>query len=118
MTAYILMGISGSGKTTIGRCVAESLGWPFIEGDDFHSPANKAKMASGTALTDTDRVPWIAALINGINAVAAPHTITACSALTAAVRTQLQAGIEAPVEFVFLSGPAALIQQRLQQRTS
>jgi gluconokinase len=118
MTAFIVMGISGSGKTTIGRCVADSLGWPFIEGDDFHSPANKAKMASGTPLTDADRVPWITALIAGINAARAPHTITACSALTAAVRTQLQAGITRPLEFIFLNGSVAVIEQRLQQRTN
>ena len=55
----VVMGVSGSGKTTIGSAVAEKLGWTFLDGDDFHPPANVAKMAAGTPLTDEDRWPWL-----------------------------------------------------------
>jgi len=58
----VLMGVSGSGKTTIGKILADRLGWTFVEADDFHSPANVAKMRAGTPLNDADRAPWLAAL--------------------------------------------------------
>ena len=55
----VLMGVSGCGKTAVGTALADALGWPFLDGDDFHPPANVAKMASGTPLTDADRWPWL-----------------------------------------------------------
>lgn len=62
MVILLVMGVAGSGKTTVGRCLAGQLGWPFHDGDDFHPPANIAKMRAGTPLTDTDRTDWRAAL--------------------------------------------------------
>src|SRR5258706_13173762 len=66
--AIVVMGVSGSGKTTVARLLAERLGWAFAEADEFHSPANVAKMRAGTPLTDDDRRPWLAAIAEHIDA--------------------------------------------------
>lgn len=116
--ALVVMGVSGAGKTTVGQAFAARLGWPFLEGDDFHPPANLAKMAEGQPLDDADRAPWLARLnqllqdqlAEGINLV------VACSALKAEYRAQLRAGIESRVRFVYLKGDYALIHQRMQGR--
>ena len=114
----VLMGVSGSGKTTIGLALAHALGWEFHDGDDLHSAANREKMHAGIPLTEADRRPWLetlAALIRswreqGRNAV------LACSALSRRSREIL--GIGTPgVALVYLRGPEALLRARLEERT-
>lgn len=114
----ILMGVSGSGKSTIGHRLAEDLGWRFIEGDDFHAPANLDKMRRGVALNDHDRSPWIEVLRKMIRqvTVADQRAVIACSALKAAYRDRLTMGFP-HVALVYLRGGADLIRQRLQLRT-
>ena len=117
MTVFVLMGVSGSGKSTVGRRVADELALTFIEGDDFHPPRNIEKMSAGTPLTDEDRAPWIDVLSAGINTRQPRRdAIVACSALTQFVRDRLRAGVKEPVQFILLSGDAPVIQQRLSQR--
>ncbi len=83
MTIAVLMGVSGSGKTTIARGVAQRMGWRLIEGDSFHPPENVAKMHAGTPLTDEDRWPWLRAIAREIDAMRArgEPAVVACSAL-------------------------------------
>jgi gluconokinase len=107
------MGVSGAGKTTLGRLLAERLGMPFIEGDDYHPPTNVAKMASGVPLEDEDRWPWLDALNRRL--LQEPDAVVACSALKAAYRTRLLAGV-ADARLVHLHGDKALIAGRLSER--
>jgi gluconokinase len=113
----ILMGVSGSGKTTIGKRLAAELGWTFHDGDAFHPPANLVKMQSGVPLDDNDRAAWLAALRALIDeALGAQRSmVLACSALKQAYRERLQADSSA-VRFVFLKGDFELIARRLQTR--
>jgi gluconokinase len=120
MTALVLvvMGVSGSGKTTMGQRLAQRLGWPFEEGDELHPPANIAKMASGQPLTDADRAPWldkVAAWISG-RLEAGSSGVIACSALKRAYRERLAAGFQAQVRFVYLKGDFDLIAGRVERR--
>jgi gluconokinase len=112
----VLMGVCGCGKTTVGRTLAEELGWPFLDADDFHPAANVAKMRAGTALTDDDRWPWLdrlAAEMAAINARGA-HAVLACSALKQSYRDRLaRAG---DVRFFHLKGDRATIAPRLAAR--
>jgi gluconokinase len=109
----VVMGVSGAGKTTIGKLLAEQLGLPFIEGDDYHPPANVAKMASGVPLEDADRWPWL----DTLNAVLKRESraVLACSALKAAYRARLLAGID-HAHVVHLHGDPSLIAERLKAR--
>lgn len=109
----VLMGVSGAGKTTIGRLLAERLGTPFIEGDDYHPAANVAKMASGVPLEDADRWPWL----NALNQVLRQerNAVLACSALREAYRARLLEGVGEAV-IVHLHGDKALIASRLEDR--
>jgi gluconokinase len=116
----IVMGVSGAGKTTVGTLLARQLGWPFVEADDFHSDAARARMAAGHGLTDADRAPWLERL----SAVVAEYASTgrsmvlACSALKEKYRLQLQdAGSDAPVRFVYLKVPPSVATERLAHRT-
>ena len=109
----VLMGVSGAGKTTIGKLLAGRLGVPFIEGDDHHPPANVAKMASGVPLEDEDRWPWLARL-NGI-LKKEKRAVLACSALKDAYRKRLLEGV-AGARLVHLQGDKALIAGRLRER--
>jgi gluconokinase len=113
---FVLMGVAGSGKSTVGACVAEALGLPFIEGDDYHPAANVQKMASGTPLTDLDRVQWLEALMQAANARSEPHVVMACSALTQFVRATIAAQSCRPVFFLHLSADPPIIAHRLAQR--
>ena len=110
------MGVSGSGKTTIGEHLAADLGWAFYDGDDFHPDENIEKMRSGLPLSDADRVPWLTALRNLIAASLNQkrHAVLACSALKASYRAQLL--IDDRVILVYLKGDPALIKQRLRGR--
>ena len=107
------MGVSGVGKTTIGRLLAERLGLPFIEGDDYHPPANVAKMARGVPLDDEDRWPWLARLNEILKRE--KHAVLACSALKRAYRTRLLDGVD-EARLVFLHADRAVIAARLKER--
>jgi gluconokinase len=112
----ILMGVSGAGKTTIGRALAHELHWTFAEGDDFHSAANIAKMHAGIPLTDEDRAPWLQSLRKAIAGwlAAGENVVLTCSALKAAYREILLVSEE--VQFVYLRGSFELIAARLASR--
>lgn len=111
------MGVSGVGKTAVGRRVAERLGWNFFDADDLHPPPNVAKMQRGEGLTDADRAPWLRALRALIEECLANRTPTvlACSALKASYREQLH-GDDARVATVWLDAPSAVIAARLERR--
>ena len=113
----ILMGVSGSGKTTIGERLAQALSWPFYDGDQFHPPANVAKMQQGIPLTDEDRWPWLQALRMHIETCIhqGVSAVLTCSALKQAYRKQLIID-EAEVNLVYLKGDYDLIHERLAQR--
>ncbi|WP_264776316.1 gluconokinase [Deinococcus aetherius] len=108
----VVMGVSGSGKTTVGREVAARAGWPFLDGDDFHTPQARARMARGEGLTDADRAPWLARLRSRLEAL--PDVVLACSALRRAYRDALRGP---GVTFLFLNVPRDLLQARLAVRT-
>ena len=112
----ILMGVSGSGKTTIGRQLSARLGIPFFDGDDFHSPDNVARMRTGEPLSDTDRLPWLNALRAHLLAMNSEgrSSVLACSALKYAYRQLLSVQ---GVLFVYLEGDMTLIAERLAERT-
>jgi gluconokinase len=114
----VVMGVSGSGKTTVGQLLAHRLGWEFADADAFHNDANIAKMAAGIALDDSDREPWLQtlhALIQG-RLAAGRSLVLACSALKHEYR-RLLAGGDDRVSFVYLKGSPALIRSRLQARS-
>jgi gluconokinase len=113
----VVMGVSGAGKTTVGRALAARLGWRFEDADDWHPPANVAKMRRGEPLTDADRRPWMAALAAAVTAWTAEgrHVVLACSALHAWQRDVLRdAG---PVRLVHLRGTFDDIDARLRARS-
>lgn len=113
----IVMGVSGSGKTTIGELLAQQLGRPFYDGDDYHSAANVAKMAAGNPLTDADRHDWLATLATHLGEwEAAGGAVLACSALKETYRQTLQAGEQFPLTWVFLDGSRELLEKRLEGR--
>lgn len=114
----VVMGVSGSGKTTVARAIAEATGLVFAEADDFHPAANVEKMRSGIPLADDDRWPWLSDLARWMaeQAAAGASTIMACSALKRAYRDALGSGPPA-VFFVHLSGDPGLIEARIAGRT-
>lgn len=111
------MGVSGSGKTTIARRLAEKLDWEFIEADEFHPPENIAKMKAGIPLDDSDRAPWLATLHEKLESTlkAGRHPILACSALKARYRHTLREGVNG-LQLVYLKGDYDLLRARLSQR--
>ena len=117
--ALIVMGVSGSGKSTVGEALAQRLGWRFEDGDKFHPASNVAKMHAGIALTDDDRWPWLQAIADEIDracAAGAPVVI-ACSALKRAYRDVLIHG-RSDVRIIYLCGDQPLIARRLALRTN
>ena len=112
----IIFGVSGAGKTTIGKLLARDLRWRFIEADDFHPAANIEKMRSGHPLTDNDRWPWLEQLRQQIerSLSARENAVLACSALKRAYRDRLDVSDE--IKFVFLRGDYALVQKQLRSR--
>ncbi|CAM5656176.1 gluconokinase [Streptomyces canus] len=111
----VVMGVAGTGKTTIGPLLAARLGVPYAEGDDFHPPANIAKMSAGTPLTDEDRWPWLDAIGSWAHRRAALGGVVSCSALKRSYRDRLRA--EAPgAVFVHLAGDRSLIEDRMSHR--
>lgn len=113
----VVMGVASSGKTSLGERLAERLGWPFRDADSFHPPANVAKMAGGTPLTDEDRKPWLAAIAAWIDELraAGKNGIVTCSALKKAYR-EVIVGKRPDVALVYLKGSRELIGQRMAQR--
>lgn len=119
MSNHILyiMGVSGSGKTTIGKMLSEKTGIPFFDGDDFHPAANIEKMASGQPLNDDDRQGWLIALnILAKKEMGKKGAIIACSALKYKYREILKKELEPNCFFIFLNGTFATIENRLKQR--
>lgn len=114
----VLMGVSGSGKTSVGKSLAEQLGWDFYDADDFHPPENIAKMTSGIPLNDSDRAPWLATLQDLISWALKEgrHGVLACSALKERYRQQLLAG-NPDVQIVYLKGTYDLIWSRMSKRS-
>jgi gluconokinase len=109
----IVMGVSGSGKTTIGEALAARLGWRYLDADDYHPPANVAKMAAGTPLQDADRWPWL----QKINLVlrGQKDAVLGCSALKDAYRQRLTAGLQ-DFRIVYLRGSFELLSKRAAER--
>jgi len=111
-----VMGVSASGKSTVGALLATELGVPFIDGDDLHPEANRRKMAAGTPLTDEDRWPWLDVVGETFAAHSGAGVVIACSALRRVYRDRIRAA--APhVHFVLLDGSAELLAQRAAART-
>jgi gluconokinase len=112
----LIMGVTGAGKTTVGRALAQSLHWRFEDADDYHSPANIAKMRAGIALTDEDRAPWLLSLKNAILGwlAATESVVLACSALKASYRDNLVVSPE--VKLVYLQISIELAAVRLAAR--
>jgi gluconokinase len=112
----IIMGTTGSGKTTIGTLLAKRLGWEFVDADDFHPPGNVEKMKHGIPLTDEDREPWLKALHDKIVEWIAEtrNFVLACSALKQSYRDELCVGPD--VKFVYLKGSYELFSQRVLAR--
>lgn len=110
------MGVSGAGKSVVGRALSIALGCDFVEGDDLHPPANVARMAAGHPLTDPERAPWLDAIAAGMAAreAAGRDAVVACSALKRAYRTRLAAA--APALFILLDMPSDVLARRLAER--
>jgi gluconokinase len=116
-TILIVMGVSGSGKTTVATALARHLGWPFKDGDELHPAANIAKMHAGHPLEDSDRWPWLAQIADWIDAWRAAGScgVITCSALKRSYRELLTEG-RPEVRFVYLHGARSLIAKRLAAR--
>jgi gluconokinase len=113
----VLMGVAGSGKTTIGQKLAAELGWKYYDADDFHPPSNVLKMSRGVALTDADRLPWLEALGALVRSCLerGENAVLACSALKEKYRRYLLP--DERVHLVYLKGEYGLIQERLRNRS-
>ena len=114
----VLMGVSGSGKTTVGKVLAGELGWTFVDADDFHPAANIEKMRRGVPLNDDDRRPWLQALRRRVDQACrgGENMVLACSALKHAYQDYLEGHDPGCVHYVHLRGSEELIRQRLAQR--
>ena len=112
----VVMGVSGSGKSTTGVALARTLSWPFVEGDDLHPPENVAKMAAGIPLADDDRWPWLDRIVNELRALSktSPDIVVACSALKQSYRDRLSPAGD--IRFVHLHGDRETIAARLAMR--
>jgi gluconokinase len=112
----MVMGVTGSGKTTVGALLAKRLDWEFADADDFHSAANKDKMHRGIALTDADRMPWLAAIHDKLAQTSAAQRslVLACSALKQSYRDKISNGLD--VRLVYLKGSYELIDEHLRAR--
>ena len=115
---FIVMGVSGSGKTTIGARLARALGSEFVEGDDLHPPENVKRMTAGIPLTDDDRRGWLLAIAARLREAkrARIGLVVSCSALKRSYRDLLRSGGAADVRFVYLAGNRALLTERMAKR--
>jgi gluconokinase len=116
-TALVVMGVSGSGKTTVAELLAKQLGWPFMEGDRLHPPANVEKMRQGIPLTDADRAPWLDRIGEELKSWAAvgKSGVLTCSALKRAYRDRIRAA-RPDVRFIYVKGSETLIASRVAAR--
>lgn len=112
----VVMGVSGCGKSTIGRALSDRLDCPFIEGDDHHPPANVSKMSTGVPLSDSDRAPWTAAIVAAIDATPRETIVLACSALTPTVQSALLKVRQRDVVWLHLQADKAHIRERMETR--
>jgi gluconokinase len=112
---FLIMGVAGTGKTTVGGKLAEAVGGTFLDADDFHPPENVAKMRAGIPLDDVDRTPWLDALAEALQSPAKQPVILACSALKEIYRERLLAAAPDLI-LVFLDGDPALIRERMEER--
>lgn len=110
------MGVAGSGKSSVAAALAGKSGWPFMEADEFHSAANKRKMAAGTPLTDEDRVEWVRSMAERAAAMPETRVVLACSALTPFVQSSLKERCGRTCRFVFLDVPKAELSRRIAAR--
>ena len=113
----VVMGVSGSGKSTVSKLLAQEMGANFIDGDDLHPEANVAKMVAGNALDDADREPWLEAIAAEFVRAAEKSLVVACSALKKSYREIIRQA-DPSVRFVFLDGPRELLAARLAARSS
>jgi gluconokinase len=113
------MGVTGTGKSTVGRLLASQLGWTFVEGDDFHPKANVEKMRQGIPLDDADRKPWLETIRHRLEQASrqSENVVLACSALKHSYQHYLADYAPEAVRFVYLLGSPELIRQRLAKRT-
>ena len=114
--AIVVMGVAGSGKTSVGERLATHYGCPFRDADEFHPAANIAKMSAGIALNDDDRWPWLDAIAAAIRDAAPNGIVVACSALKRVYRERISERAARPVTFVFLDGSLATLRQRIGGR--
>ena len=114
----VLMGVSGTGKTTVGKVLAAELGWDFVEGDDFHPAANVEKMSAGIPLNDDDRRPWLQALRRRVEQACqqGENIVLSCSALKHDYREYLEQHDPECVQYIHLIGSEELISRRLAER--
>lgn len=116
----VVMGVSGTGKTSVATRVADDLGWVFVEGDAQHPPANVAKMSAGVPLDDVDRAPWLSALsrVLATHHAAGDSTVLTCSSLKRAYRDVLRSGVpDGSVLFVHLTAPFQVLWERMSSRS-
>ncbi len=114
--AIVVMGVAGSGKTSVGENLAAKLGYPFRDADEFHPSANIAKMSAGTPLVDADRWPWLDAIGTAIHDAGSGGIVIACSALKRAYRKRIAARAGRAVTFVFLDASLETLRQRIGHR--
>jgi carbohydrate kinase (thermoresistant glucokinase family) len=114
--AIVVMGVSGCGKTTLGRALAARLGWAFVEGDEQHPPENIAKMAAGIPLTDADRAPFLANVADAMAAALDRGVVATCSALKHSYRQLIRDRVGAPVAFVMPELDVAELRARMRHR--
>lgn len=115
MRCFVVMGVAGCGKSTIGAALAARLGAIYLDGDDLHPPANIAKMSAGQPLTDADRAPWLDK-VGEILAQSPGTCLVGCSALKRRYRDRIRAAASEPVGFLHLAGSRHAIETRMQQR--
>jgi gluconokinase len=111
----VMMGVSGSGKSSVGAALAERMGWPFEEGDDLHPPENRAKMSAGIPLTDADRAPWLDRIADWMHGRFGAGGVVSCSALKRAYRDRLREA-DPDLRFVLVDPGRAELERRLGAR--
>ena len=115
-TVFFIMGVSGSGKSSVGSLLGKELGFPFFDGDDYHPEANVLKMSQGKPLDDNDRLPWLETLQGLALEHGEPGCVIACSALKAKYRKTLTVGLPHDVHWIFLDGDYHTILERMKKR--
>ncbi|SES10785.1 gluconokinase [Pedobacter rhizosphaerae] len=117
-SCVMIMGVSGSGKTAVGKALAKALHAQFLDADDFHPAANISKMSAGIPLTDDDRKPWLVAVAEEVNSASSngETVVLACSALKKAYRILLGASITSPLKTIYLKSSFEQVRDRLEKR--